>query len=133
MSAHGRDHWWRVEKNARKLAATTPGADVRVAVLFALLHDAFRENEWHDPEHGARAAEYARATTVFASGRSADRRRLDLLCYALKYHDCGSVAIDPTVGVCWDADRLDLGRVGITLDPSLFSTEAGRQLAKEEA
>lgn len=132
MSDHGYRHRERVRQNALKLAAATPGADVQVALLFALLHDAFRENEWDDPEHGARAAEYARATTLFASGRWTDRGRLDLLCYALEHHDRGAVAIDPTVGVCWDADRLDLGRVGIALDPALFSTEAGRQLAKEE-
>ena len=29
---------------------------------------------------------------------------------------------DPTVGACWDADRLDLPRVWITPDPALLST-----------
>ena len=34
----------------------------------------------------------------------------------------GLVSEDPTVGACWDADRLDLPRVGIQPDPALFST-----------
>jgi hypothetical protein len=29
---------------------------------------------------------------------------------------------------CWDADRLDLGRVGITPDPRRLGTKAGRNL-----
>jgi hypothetical protein len=38
-----------------------------------------------------------------------------------------TLSTDPTVGVCFDADRLDLGRVGIEPDPELMSTEAGRK------
>jgi uncharacterized protein len=33
----------------------------------------------------------------------------------------------PTIGVCWDADRLDLTRVGIMPDPEFFSTAAGKE------
>jgi hypothetical protein len=38
------------------------------------------------------------------------------------------VTDDPTVGACWDADRLDLPRVGVTVDPRLLSTAAARNL-----
>ena len=31
----------------------------------------------------------------------------------------------PTVDVCFDADRLDLGRVGIAPNPKLMATEQG--------
>jgi hypothetical protein len=34
---------------------------------------------------------------------------------------------DPLVGVCWDADRLDLWRVGIKPDPRDLSTEAAKR------
>ena len=34
---------------------------------------------------------------------------------------------DVTVQTCWDADRLDLGRVGITPIPSRLCTEAARR------
>ena len=32
-----------------------------------------------------------------------------------------------TIQTCWDADRLDLGRVGITPDPSWLCTEAAKR------
>jgi hypothetical protein len=34
---------------------------------------------------------------------------------------------NPTIGCCWDADRLDLSRVGIEPDTELMSTDAGRR------
>lgn len=33
---------------------------------------------------------------------------------------------DPTIATCWDADRLDLLRVGIRPDPARLVTEAAR-------
>jgi hypothetical protein len=33
----------------------------------------------------------------------------------------------PTIGCCWVADQLDLGRVGIEPDAKMMSTEAGRK------
>lgn len=37
---------------------------------------------------------------------------------------------DPTIDACFDADRLDLWRVGIKPDPSLMATEIGADLAR---
>jgi uncharacterized protein len=34
---------------------------------------------------------------------------------------------DVTIQTCWDADRLDLGRVGITPHPSRLCTGAARE------
>lgn len=34
-----------------------------------------------------------------------------------------------TIDACFDADRLDLGRVGITPDPEKMATERGKELA----
>ena len=34
---------------------------------------------------------------------------------------------DSTIATCWDADRLDLGRVGIHPDPARLCTEVARQ------
>lgn len=129
MNVHGPDHWKRVERNARMLAAVTPGAYIYVGDAFAQLHDSMRENEFEDPEHGLRAEQ--RAYELYADRKlpriSADT--IELLAYAIRHHDEGRTTDDPTIGVCWDADRLDLGRVGAVLDPSLFSTEAGKYLA----
>ena len=56
---HGLKHWTSVLENGRKLAAET-GANLKVVELFSVLHDARRENENDDPEHGHRAAALAR-------------------------------------------------------------------------
>ena len=38
---------------------------------------------------------------------------------------------DPTIDACFDADRLDLGRVGIIPDPGRLATEKGKELARK--
>jgi uncharacterized protein len=58
-----------------------------------------------------------------------DRDRLDLLKQAVRYHTSGLTSPDPTIGTCWDADRLDIGRVGITLSGRYMSTVAGKDSA----
>ena len=40
---------------------------------------------------------------------------------------------EPTLAVCLDADRLDLGRVGITPDPLRLSTSTARDIARLRA
>ena len=35
-----------------------------------------------------------------------------------------------TIGTCWDADRLDLGRVGIIPSSDFMSTQAGKESAR---
>ena len=57
---HGVAHWARVLENGLRLAEET-GANVEVVQLFAVLHDSQRQNEYTDPEHGPRAAEFAMA------------------------------------------------------------------------
>ena len=52
---HGVSHWARVRQNALMLSQHT-GADNQVLELFAFLHDAAREGEYADPQHGMRAA-----------------------------------------------------------------------------
>src|SRR4051794_28278764 len=56
---HGVAHWARVLENGLNLAEET-GADVEVVSLFAVLHDSRRVSEGTDPDHGPRAAEFAR-------------------------------------------------------------------------
>lgn len=122
-SHHGARHWERVERNVVALCKLTPNADVKVARLFAMLHDSQRVNDNEDPAHGSRAADYAK--TALPPGLLTPAQ-MDTLCQACADHEWGKVTSDPTIGVCWDADRLDLLRVGIIPDPNLLSTEAGR-------
>ncbi len=102
-----------------------PAVDTHVVFLFALLHDTMRLNDARDPEHGPRAAAFAVALHEEGLLGVTDGQ-LDLLHHACFEHADGKVSSDPTVGVCWDADRLDLPRVGITPVPELLSTAVAR-------
>jgi hypothetical protein len=124
-SVHGPWHWDKVERNAIALCKVVPDADPLVCRLFAVLHDCKRENENDDPQHGHRAADYIHS---LRKGLLLKDEQLHKLMDACKYHNDGQVSDDPTIGVCWDADRLDLSRVNITPDPKLLSTEQAKQL-----
>jgi uncharacterized protein len=52
-----------------------------------------------------------------------DFKRLYSAC---AHHTDGLTDGDPTVQTCWDADRLDLGRVGIIPKKKFLGTEAAR-------
>jgi uncharacterized protein len=122
---HGPRHWLRVRANGRALAAMTPGADAQVVELFALLHDGCRHDEGHDLVHGARAAE---ATLALADDGVLDLAsdRLLALAKACRWHEHGKVSDEPTIGCCWDADRLDLSRLRRRPQARLLSTTAAR-------
>ena len=126
-SLHGPDHWRRVEANGLRLAAETD-ADPTVVRLFALFHDSRRLNEGTDPDHGARGAAWA--AKLRGTLYQLDAPRLALLVEACTFHTGGRHHADPTIGTCWDADRLDLGRVGIRPEPAYMSTKSGRRLAE---
>lgn len=120
---HGASHWARVRENGLRLAELT-GARPRVVELFAFLHDSRRMNDGHDPEHGARAALFAQSLAGSAFELAAPD--LELLVVACRGHSDGLSQGDITVLTCWDADRLDLGRVGIRPHPDRLCTEAAR-------
>ncbi len=123
---HGPRHWIRVSRVGLELAKATPGGDPEVVYLFALFHDSRRENEDTDPDHGLRGAELAgsmRGTHLLHLNDA----QFELLRYACTHHTDGETTTDPTIGCCWDADRLDLGRVGIEPEAEYLSTAAGRE------
>jgi uncharacterized protein len=123
---HGVAHWARVFENGLRLAGET-GADVEVVRLFAVLHDSRRVNESTDPDHGPRAAEFAR----MLRGRLFDlpEPEFRLLYRACAGHTHERTHPDITIQTCWDADRLDLGRVGITPHPSRLCTDVAKRPA----
>jgi uncharacterized protein len=127
-SDHGPDHWRRVEENGLLLAKET-GADIAVVRLFALFHDSRRENEFADPYHGRRGAAYARDLRDIHF--QITDAQFDLLETACIWHTETTHNANPTIGTCWDADRLDLGRVGIIPDAMYMNTDLGRQLANK--
>ena len=127
---HGYAHWMRVLYNGR-LLAKAEGANTKVVELFCLLHDTQRLNENRDPEHGPRAAEFAK--TLHGIWFNANDDEMELLVEALAYHSDGYLEGDITVQVCWDADRLDLGRVGIKPSPSRLCTATAKSIDVLEA
>ena len=120
---HGFDHWMRVLHNGR-LLADAEGANLKVVELFSLLHDTQRLNEDEDPSHGQRAAQFAE--TLSGNWFELTEDEMDLLTEALTYHSDGYTVGDITVKVCWDADRLDLGRVGIRPEPDRLCTNTAK-------
>ncbi len=122
---HGVAHWARVLENGRRLASLMPGVDLDVIELFAVFHDARRVNESIDWGHGKRGGELARQ--LLGGYFQLEQARFSLLQYACDEHTTGKTKADPTVQVCWDADRLDLLRVGIRPSASRLCTEAARQ------
>ena len=91
------------------------------------------------PEYNDKALELL-ASGAKKAGRNfeeIDRPQL-IVCSVDEDHD---VAIDHTKGLleanitvqtCWDADRLDLGRVGIVPDPARLCTAAAREPTMRE-
>ena len=119
---HGVGHWARVLENGLRLAEAT-GAKVEVVQLFAIFHDCRRINEGHDDGHGERGAELAAELRHLFTLSDADFALLYEACAA---HTDGLTDADFTIQVCWDADRLDLGRVGIVPENAKLCTPAAK-------
>lgn len=120
---HGVGHWARVLENGTRLAETN-GGSVEVVHLFAVFHDSRRLWDGDDPGHGARGAELAlELHGEHFQLSEPDLLRLSIACELhtdQRHHD------DPTVQCCFDADRLDLGRVGVWPDPRYLNTDAAK-------
>ena len=120
---HGVAHWARVLENGRRLAEET-GANIEVVSLFAVFHDSRRVNEGTDPDHGRRGADFA--AEVRGSIFDLPDADFRLLYRACAGHTHERTHPDETIQTCWDSDRLDLGRVGITPHPSRLCTETAK-------
>lgn len=122
---HGIAHWSRVWLHGRVLARHL---DVAPALLawFAYLHDSQRESEGTDPEHGLRAADFAVRLRRDGVITGLSSREFESLCEAMRLHSDGHVEGEPALRACWDADRLDLGRVGIRPAARYLCTDHAR-------
>ena len=122
---HGLPHWTRVLINGRRLCARV-GVSHHVVDLYAILHDSQRINEGKDPQHGARA-ERTVAELAYGGCLNLATDDLAVLCLACRLHSTGVIDGPLLAQICWDADRLDLGRVGITPTANKLCTEAARE------
>jgi len=120
---HGVAHWARVLENGLRLAKLTE-ANVTVVSLFAVFHDSRRINECTDADHGLRGADFA----AELRGQLFDisDHEFNLLYRACEGHTHERTHPDITIQTCWDSDRLDLGRVGITPQPSKLCTDVAK-------
>lgn len=120
---HGVIHWSRVYENGMKLAEQ-PGVNKNIVQLFSVFHDSQRKNENGDKGHGKRGAQLARKLRAYCP---LDDDDFSLLTIACEIHTSAKTHDDITIQACLDADRLDLGRVGITPDAHFLSTPLAKQ------
>jgi uncharacterized protein len=108
--------------------AADSGADPLVVVLFSLFHDCMRRTDKRDPKHGPRAADFVRGERTLL--RFLTPTQFEQLVYACANHTHEIHNSDTTIGTCYDADRLDLPRVGIVPNPRMLNTAYAKRLAR---
>ena len=125
---HGFDHWERVERNGAYLASKSK-ADPLVVALFARLHDCCRDDDHYDEEHGPKASRLFLADKTFKNCLTPTQIRKT--AEALRIHtEAHGGNPDPTIGACWDSDRLDFVRLGCDVDTRYLSTQAAIDVAE---
>ncbi|MBR4160353.1 MAG: hypothetical protein IKT87_01550 [Bacteroidaceae bacterium] len=129
-STHGISHWQRVERNGILLArySNNPDINLRVVRCFAYLHDKWRKDDGWDLLHGPRAAQMIPSIRHTILSHLTDHE-VHLLQQACELHTSTHRTGNATIDTCFDADRLDLDRVGITPDPQRMASPAGSYLA----
>lgn len=124
---HGLAHWARVYETAQRLARDRD-VNPHVLELFALLHDARRVSDGEDRDHGLRGG--ALALHCRRPGCDLDDVDFSRLHAAIVGHDqAWGDPGDETIRICWDAERLDLPRLGLTARASRLFTDAARDPA----
>lgn len=126
---HGVEHWRSVEINGLKIAEETK-ADKDVVRLFAIFHDAMRISDTNNEGHDAWGAELA--LQLRGIEYQLEDERFSLLYFACKHHATGKITNEPTIGTCWDADRLDLVRVGVAPKVKFMSTEPAKKILERK-
>lgn len=121
---HGLFHWARVVENGRRLANRL-GLSSKLTDLFGILHDSKRSNEYVDRDHGKRSANFVRHLAVTGAIDLCETEIVELE-FACRFHSTGRRDGPLIAQICWDADRLDLGRVGIEPSRERLCTEAAK-------
>lgn len=121
---HGFPHWLRVAYNGLMLADNENVSD-NIVVLFAFFHDVKRHGDGFDPEHGQRGSDYLLDRAKYL-GKHISREEIELAAKACSTHTDGLITGIKEIGVCWDADRLDLYRVALMPKDLYLSSETAR-------
>lgn len=88
-----------------------------------------RENDNKDPEHGSRAAEFILKNRTIIR---LNEKQFETLIFACKHHTQGRETNNPTIATCWDADRLDMIRIGIEPKAKYLFTDEAKRVADEK-
>lgn len=123
LNIHGIPHLRRVAVTAGRIAASI-GEDIESAVVAGFLHDCARSDDAGGTRHAHDSAILAKKLL------SMYYPHLDAahLCDAISRHADGKTTKDLLIGCVWDADRLDLRRLGIEVDPDLLCTSIARRI-----
>ena len=108
---------------------TRQNPESRPAPVISYLHDKCRIDNGRDIEHGKRAAIMINGIRHTLLKELTDNE-FELLSKACKLHTTTLRTGNPTIDTCFDADRLDLERVGIIPYPNKMATSKGQYYAK---
>ena len=128
LALHGISHLRRVSILSGRLASAV-GEDVEAAVVMGFLHDCARTDDKAGDGHAHDSSVLARCLL----GRFYPHLDADRICHAIARHADGEVTDDGLAACLWDADRLELKRIGREIDLDLLSTEVARRLARARA
>jgi len=126
---HGINHWDNVWMNGQEIGWAVD-ADMEVVEYFSYLHDCQRWSEGSDWLHGPRAAQFAHENReLFDLSSSQFRDLIGAVAGHTKLQPGCKAGENATIAACWDADRLDIWRVGYAVDPRYLFTERAKDLA----
>jgi len=121
---HGLAHILRASTFAKIMAITMCPQYINEIIIGIMLHDIDRKNDSFDLSHPKRSADKAKQLIKkYWPGLAMNK-----IIYAIENHHKGQVSNDPIIGIIWDADRLDLVRLGIDIDKRLLSTKIATRL-----
>ena len=97
-----------------------------LVLTFALFHDSMRLHDGGDSQHGVRAAAFLRSVPQELIRIPADG--MDVVTSALEQHSGAKTSSEPSTAICWDADRVNLWRLGIEPHPQYLSTRSALEI-----
>lgn len=123
-SVHGITHWLRVLENGFRIAESN-GANKNIIVAFAFFHDVKRQCENKDPEHGLRGGHRFQQIMYKTNLTKEEVKKVVIACSG---HTNVLFHYDIDISTCWDADRLDLYRVGIVPDANYMNNDYSKEI-----
>lgn len=134
ISCHGPRHWFRVIDNGLRLCKKHKDVNPDIIIAFGLLHDSARTHDGHCEVHGTDAIGVARDLRELIPLNDRDFLSLCVACgnHTRAHPNPKKNRIKTEILICWDADRLDLERVGITPDNRYLFTDAAKKPGIQE-